>query len=84
MEGKGACNVDVPILVSNNFNEFQAFMQEIKNQQVIMTSFMEEMKQQSQSILENLKQRGQPRHEVASKLQRIFSNKLGGQHFENL
>ena len=65
MEGKGACNVDVPILFSNNFNEFQALMQEIKSQRMIMTAFMEEIKQQSQSIMENLKERGQPRREVA-------------------
>ena len=32
VEGKGACNVNVPIIFSNDFNEFQAFMQEIKSQ----------------------------------------------------
>ena len=32
-------------------------MKEIKSQQMIMTAFMEEMKQQSQSILENLRER---------------------------
>ena len=32
--GMGACNVDVPILFSNNFNEFQALMQEIKHHRV--------------------------------------------------
>ena len=51
---------------------------------MIMTAFMEEMKQQSQFILENLTKRGQPRLEVASKLERQFSNKLGGQHSVNL
>ena len=30
MEGIGAGNVDVPILLSNNSNEFQTFMQEIR------------------------------------------------------
>ena len=32
VEGRGVGNVDVPILFSNNSNEFKAFMQEIKNQ----------------------------------------------------
>ena len=58
VEGRDACNVDVPILFFNNFNEFQALMQEIKSQRMIMTAFMEEMKQQSQSIQENLRERG--------------------------
>ena len=80
MEGRGAGNVDVPILFFNNFNEFQTLMQEIKSQ----TAFMEEMKQQSQSILENLREMGQPRQEVASKPERQISNKLGGQHSKNL
>ena len=31
VEGKGAGNVDAPILFSNNSNEFQAFMQELKS-----------------------------------------------------
>ena len=44
VEGRGAGNVDVPILFSNNSNEFQAFMQEIKSQRVVMTAIMEEMK----------------------------------------
>ena len=48
----------MPILFSNNFNEFQALMEEIKSQRMIMTTFMEEMKHQSQSILENLRERG--------------------------
>ena len=43
---------------SNNFNEFQALIQEIKIQRMIMAAFMEEMKQQYQSILENLRERG--------------------------
>ena len=62
--------MDVPILFSNNSNEFQDFMQEIKSRGVIMTAFMEEMKQQYQSILENLREKGQPRQEVASKPKR--------------
>ena len=49
-----------------------------------MTTFMEEMKQQSQSILKNLREKGQPRQEVASKLERQFSSKLEGQHSESL
>ena len=53
-------------------------MQEINSQQGIMTAFMEEMKQQSQSILENLRERGQSRLEVASKPERQFSNEGGG------
>ena len=44
VEGRGASNVDVPILFSDNFNEFQALIQEIKSQREIMTTFMEEMK----------------------------------------
>ena len=84
VKGIGAGNVDVPILFYNNSNEFQTLMQEIKRQRIIMTTFMEEMKQQSQFILENLRERGQPRLEVASKLERQFSNELGGQHYENL
>ena len=43
-----------------------------------MTAFMEEMKQQFQSIIENLKEIGQPRQEVASKPERQFFNKLRG------
>ena len=54
-------------------------MQEIKNCRVIMTAFMEEMKQQFQSILENLRERGQPRQEVASKPDIKFYNELRGQ-----
>ena len=64
----------MPILFSNNFNEFQALVQEIKSQGMIMTAFMEE----SQSTLENLREIRQPRHEVASKPEREFSNKLRG------
>ena len=78
MEGRGAGNVDVPILFSLNSNEFQALMQELNSQRVIMTAFMEEMKYLSQSNLENLKERGQPRQEVASKPERQFSNELEG------
>ena len=74
----------MPILFSLNSNEFQALVQELKSQQVIMTSFMEEMKQQSQSNLENLRERGQPRQEVGSKPKRKFSNELEGQYFDNL
>ena len=32
-------------------------MKEIKSQRMIMTAFMEEMKQQTQSMLENLRER---------------------------
>ena len=49
-----------------------------------MIAFLKEMKQQYQSILENLRERGQPRQEVASKSERQFSNKLRGQHSKNL
>ena len=31
VEGRGVGNVEVPILFSNNSNEFQAFMQELKS-----------------------------------------------------
>ena len=31
VEGVGVGNVGVPIILSNNSNEFQAFMQEIKS-----------------------------------------------------
>ena len=44
VEGRGAHNVDVPILFSNNSNEFQAFIQEIKSRGMIMIALMEEMK----------------------------------------
>ena len=47
--------MDVLILFSLNSNEFQALMQELKCQRVIMTAFIEEMKHQSQSNLDNLK-----------------------------
>ena len=43
-----------------------------------MTAFMEEIKQQSQSNPRNLRERGQPRQEVASKPERQFSNELEG------
>ena len=49
-----------------------------------MTVFMEEMKQQSQSNLENLRERGKPRQEVPSKPEKQFFNELGGQYFDNL
>ena len=68
--------MDVPILFFSNSNEFQAFMQEIKSQRVIMTAIMEEMKY--------FRERGQSRQEVASKPERQFSNGLGGQHSKNL
>ena len=58
--------MDVPILFSNNFNEFQAFMQEIKSQRVAMTTIMKEMKY--------FRGREQTRKEVASKPGRQFSN----------
>ena len=70
--------MDVPILFSLNSNEFQALMQKLKSQRVITTAFMEEMKQQSQSNLENLREKGQPRQEVASKPKRQFFNELRG------
>ena len=78
MEGRDAYNIDVLILFFNIFNEFQVLVQEIKSQGMIMTAFMEEIKQQSQSILENLRERGQPRQEVAFKPESQFSNYLGG------
>ena len=49
-----------------------------------MIAFLKEMKQQYQSILENLREKGQPRQKVASKSERQFSNKLRGQHSKNL
>ena len=42
------------------------------------------MKQQSQSNLENLREMGQLRKEVASKPERQFYNELGGQYYDNL
>ena len=62
--------MDVPIIFSNNSNEFQAFMKEIKSQRVVMTTIMEEMKY--------FREREKTRQEVASKLERQFSNELGG------
>ena len=62
--------MDVPILFSNNSNEFQVFMQEIKSQRVVMTAIMKDMKY--------LRGREQTRQEVASKLERKFSNELVG------
>ena len=47
-----------------------------------MITFMEEMKQQFQSIRKNLRERGQPRQKVASKLKRQFSNELKGVTFQ--
>ena len=44
---------------------------------MIMTTFMEEMQQESQPILENLRERGKPRQEVAFKPERQFPNELG-------
>ena len=76
--------MDVPIIFFLNSNEFQALMQELKSQRVIMTAFMEEMKQQSQSNLENLRERGQQRQEVAYKHEGQCSNELGGQYSDNL
>ena len=64
------------LFFSLNSNEFQALMQELKSQRVTMTAFMEEMKQESQSNLKNLRERGQPRQEVAFKLERQFSIEL--------
>ena len=62
--------MDVLIVFSNNSNEFQAFMQEIKSQQVVMMAIMEEMK--------HFREREQTRQEVVSKPKRQFSNELGG------
>ena len=76
VEGRGTGNVDVPIIFSNNSNEFQAFMQEIKSQRVVMITIMEEMKY--------FREREKTRQEVASKLERRFSNELEGQHSENM
>ena len=53
-------------------------MQEIKSRRVIMTAVMEEMKQQSQFMRENLIEMRQPKQEVASKLEIQSSNELGG------
>ena len=84
MEGNGAGNVDVPILFSINSNEFQALMKILKSQRMIMIVFMEEMRQQqSQSILKNLRKRGQQKQEVAFKRERQFLNELEGQHSDN-
>ena len=49
-----------------------------------MTAIMEEMKQQSQAILKNFREKWQSRQEVVSKPKRQFSNELRGQHYENL
>ena len=68
--------MDVPILFSNNSNEFQAFMQEIKSLRVVMIVIMEEMKY--------FREREQTRQEVASKPERQFSNELGEQYPDNL
>ena len=38
VEGGGVGNANVPILFSNNFNEFQALMLEIKRQGMFMTT----------------------------------------------
>ena len=87
MEGRGASNVDVPILFFNNFKEFQAIMLEIKNQQVIMTAFMEEMKQQFQSILENFRERGNQGRKLLISLKGNFLKISGGsimRTYENL
>ena len=43
-----------------------------------MTAFVEEMKQQSQSNLKNLREREQTMQEVAFKHERQISNELGG------
>ena len=45
VEGRDASNVDLSILLSLNYNEFQALTQELKSQRVIMIAFMEEIKQ---------------------------------------
>ena len=60
--------MDVSIIFSNNFNEFQAFMQEIKSHRVVMTAIMEEIKYS--------REMEQTMQEVASKPERQFSNEL--------
>ena len=60
----------MPILFSNNSNEFQAFMQEIKSHRVVMSAIMEEKKY--------FTKREQTRQEVAFKPKRQLSNELGG------
>ena len=70
--------MDVPILFSNNFNEFQALMKEIKSQRMIMTGFMEEMKQQSQSILKNLRKGGNQGWKLLLSLKDNFLTNSGG------
>ena len=44
-----------------------------------MIVIMEEMKQRSQAILKNFREKVQSRQEVASKPEKKFSNKLGGE-----
>ena len=68
--------MDVHILFSNNSNEFQAFIQEIKSHRVVMTTIMEEMKY--------FREREQTRKEVAFKPERQLSNELEGQYSDNL
>ena len=41
VEGRDAGNVDVPILISISSNEFQALMQDLNSQRLIMTAIME-------------------------------------------
>ena len=60
----------MPIHFSNKFNEFQAFMQEIKSHRGAMTAILEEMKY--------FREREQTRQEVVSKNKRQFYNELGG------
>ena len=57
--------MNVSIILSNNSNEFQAFMQEIKSHRVVMTA-----------IIKYSREREQTMQEVASKPERQFSNEL--------
>ena len=70
--------MDVPIIFSNNSNEFQALMLELKSQRLIMTAIMEEMKQRSQDILKNFGGKEQTSQEVALSLKDNFLMKSGG------
>ena len=45
---------------------------------MITTAFMEEMKQQTKSLMENLREKGLPRQEVAFKFERQLAKELGG------
>ena len=78
VEGRGASNVDMPIILFNNSNEFQASMQEIKSRGMIMTAFMKEMKQRYQIIMENLRERGNQGRKLLLSLKGNFLTNSGG------